>query len=931
MKILFYALMGLIVGVPIAYASGSVPKESQKASTQASPLSRATQEFKVLTYKWGMRPNSPASARRRFGPKLRWHGRVFEYFRNDILDAIPHQVKQNGGSKSPLHRNQFGFSVSGPLVIPHLITNPRNTFFTLSYEGVRQTVSSASLLTVPTAAQRIGDFSRTVDPAGNPLIIYDPNTTTPNPAYNPALPVSTSNLQYLRSPFPGNIIPTGRLEPVIQKALSLYPLPNAHVGPFFQNNYFINSPQVDNADGIIARVDESIGSRQRLSFQTAISNGFLSTAQYFPNIASPTAPPQDYSRWRASIDYVLTATSKTVNSLHLMAESNVVSIGVSGQSPFPVYQLDGNYVSMGTGFPESHNAHNTTEVRDSVSTQQGKQSLTFVFQADQYQVNSFTPQYPSGYYEFSSGLTSLPGINDTGDPFASFLLGLAQSAQNTVVTAPSYFRDSYQSIAGSDKYQLSKTVTLNLGFNLMRHTPRVEKYNRQSTVDPAVLDPTTLKMGALAFAGRDGIPRGLRLPNINLDWDMGVAWNPGGKSQTVVRANYHHWYGHIPIYNGQFGTQGFSATQTFTSSNTQLSPALNVENGIPPLSTPLPDISPSAADNTVADFIDMTSRVPVYHSASFSVERQVPFSLMVTLGTNYGAGRNILIGNGAINPDAVPPSDLKYGNELYNLPFHLSLQPYPQFTSFNLYGLYPAGSFQRNAGYVQVQKRESFGLSFTATYEYSREYDDYSGPSGNQNLVDIRKNWAPTSWNPPQYLQLSYMYSLPFGSGKPLLNLSGWGRPLVNGWSVSGMAYWNGGTPLAIQPQFNNTGNVLNTLYVNTVPGVDPHVANPSPSEWFNTAAFAQPSDFTLGDAPRTIAGLLGPNYTSMNVSLDKRMPVGDTSLDFNLEAFNVLNHGNWNYPNTIIGPPSAPNVEAGKIIGSYGGRIIQLGLIISF
>ena len=931
MKILVYALLGLIIGAPAAYPSSGARESPEPASNQSAPLSRATEEFKALTLKWGMRPNSPASAQLHFGPKMRWHGRVYEYFRNNMLDAIPHEVNQNGGTQSPLHRNQFGFNVSGPVVIPHLVTNPKNTFFMLSYEGVRETISRASLLTVPTAAQRNGDFSKTVDQAGNPLIIYDLAATTPNPAYNPALPVSTGNLQYLRSAFPGNIIPSDRLAPDVQQALSYYPLPNAHIGPFYQNNYFVNAPQYDTAGGIIARVDQSIGSRHRLTFQTAISNGFLSTAQYFPNIASPTAPAQNYSRWQAEINHVFTVSSKTVNSAHLTVESNVVNAGTGAQSPFPVYRLDSSYLSMGTGFPNSRNARNTMAVSDSLSTQQGKHSLHLTFQAVQYQVNSFTPLYPSGYFEFSSGLTSLPGITDTGDPFASFLLGLPQNAERTIVTEPSYFRNAYQSVSGGDKYQLSKTLTVNADLNFQRHTPRVEKYNRQSTIDPMAIDPATGLPGALVFAGRNGIPRGLRPASAHFDWDIGVVWNPGADSKTGVRASIHRWYGHIPIYNGQWGTQGFNATQTFTSANNQLVPALDLVNGIPPLSTPLPDLSPSAADNTVADFVDMTSRVPVYQSAALSVERQMPFSMVVTVGTDYSAGRDILVDNSVTNPNAVNPSDLSYRDALYNQAFRLTLQPFPQFTSFNLYGLYPAGRYHRNAGYVQVEKRETYGLSFAATYEYSRQLDNYSGPYGNQDLINLSHDWSATAYNPPQYIQLSYIYDLPLGSGKPLLDLESWGRPLVNGWSLSGMAYWNGGRPLALRPEFNNTGNVISTLYVNTVPGVDPHVPNPGPSQWFNLAAFAQPADFTLGNGPRTISNLLGPGYNSMDVSLDKRMPVGATSLDFNVTAFNFLNHANWNYPDTTIGPASAPNVDAGKIIGSNGGRVIQLGLTLSF
>jgi len=929
MKTLIYAFLGLILAAPTAYASAA-GTGGNMASKEPIPLTRAAEEFKVLTRERGMRPNSPPSAQNHHGPKMLWHGRVYEYFRNDLLDAIPHEVNQNGGTKSPLHRNQFGFNVSGPVLIPHLITNPNKTFFTLSYEGVRETISRASLLTIPTLAQRNGDFSQTVDQAGNPLPIYDPSTTSPNPAYDPSLPVSTSNLQYLRSTFPGNVIPTDRLAPNVQQILSYYPLPNTHVGPFFQNNYFVNAPQEDTADGIIARVDQSIGNRHRLSFNTAISNGFLSSPKYFPNIASPTAPDQNYSNWQGEISYVFTPNSKTVNSANLTVSSNVVRSGDGSQSPFPVYQLS-TYLSMGAAYPNSHNARNTIGVRDSVSTQHGKHSLRLTLAADQYQVNTFTPTYPVGYFQFSSGLTSLPGIVGTGDPFASFLLGLSSYAERTIVTEPSYFRNSYQSIIGADTYELSKTVTVSVNLNLSRRTPRVEKYNRQSTVDPSVVDPLSGFSGALVFAGRNGISRGLRPTNIDLDMSMGLAWNPGGDAKTGIHASFSRSHGMIPIYDGQWGTQGFNLDQTFVSSNVQLSPALNLANGIPSPATPLPDLSPSAANNTGADFMDLSGREPVYQSASLSIERQMPFSMVVTVGTNYGNGKDILVGNGVTNPNAVNPSLMSYGDALYNQAFLVTLQPFPQFKPFDIYSQYPAGRYHLNTGYIQVQKRESFGLSFTASYQYTRQFDNYSGPYANQDFVNLQNDWAATAYNPPQNIQLSYMYNLPFGPGKPLLDLSGWGRPLVSGWSLSGMAYWNGGTPLALQAEYNNTGGVLPTVYVNTVPGVDPHVSNPGPSEWFNPAAFTQPLDFTMGDAPRTISNLLGPSSNSMDVSLDKRMPVGNSSLDFNFTAFNFLNHGNWNYPDTTIGPPSAPNVNAGKIIGSHGGRVVQLGLIFSF
>jgi hypothetical protein len=225
MDVAVYTFLSLSLVLSAAGAS-AVAAEASTPSQQPEPLTRAAEEFKVLTRDRGMRPGRPLSAQKPGGRKMLWHGRLFENFRNDVLDAIPHQVKQNGESVSPLRRNQFGFNVAGPVLIPRLLQNPKNTFFALSYEGVREDIFRASLHTVPTAAQRTGDFSQTVDQAGNLLPIHNPATTSPNPAYNPNLPVSTTNLQYLRSTFPGNRIPATRLSPIVQQALTLYPLPN---------------------------------------------------------------------------------------------------------------------------------------------------------------------------------------------------------------------------------------------------------------------------------------------------------------------------------------------------------------------------------------------------------------------------------------------------------------------------------------------------------------------------------------------------------------------------------------------------------------------------------------------------------------------------------------------------------------------------------
>jgi hypothetical protein len=363
-----------------------------------------------------------------------------------------------------------------------------------------------------------------------------------------------------------------------------------------------------------------------------------------------------------------------------------------------------------------------------------------------------------------------------------------------------------------------------------------------------------------------------------------------------------------------------------------LQPAVPLTAQLPPPVHPLPDLRPDAANNTIADLIDATTREPVYQSASLTIERELPGSMVVSVGAAYSGGHNLLVGDSSANPNAISPAALSFRDQLNNLDFNRSLRPYPQYQGFELYGLYPLGRYRRDAGFVRVEKRASMGLSLSAYYEFSKQMDDYSGPYGTQDFFNRQNDWSLTSYNRPQRLQLSYTYELPLGANKPFLTYSDWRRYVIDGWSLSGTASLAAGTPIALRPEFNNTGGVISALNVNVVPGVNPEVSNPGPSQWFNPAAFDQPADFTLGDAARTNPTLRNPGSQNYDLSVSKRVALGaERAVEFNASGFNFLNHANWNDPDPMIGPLSAPNVNAGKIIGSRGGRVIQLGLRFSF
>lgn len=928
-------VLALLVAPLAALAAADPQSEPQ------SEMGKAIEEFKVATRALGLRADSPRRSKEA-RKSVQFHGRLYHNFRNDFLDAVPKEVRQNGGDKNLLRRNQFGFNLSGPLVIPK-IYDGRRTFFSVSYEGVRERIGRSYLRTVANALEREGDFSATVDQAGNPLPIYDPASTRPNPDYDPSLPVSTENLQYLRDPFPEGRIPQTRIDPLAAKALALYPMPNTNVGPFFRNNYFTVSPETNTANGVIVRIDHSIRDRHRINFSTSLSNGFQGAARYFQTAANSSGSDHLFQNRRASIDHVFTISPQTINTLSFYVSSDVseniservyfaseLGVNIPGSDVFPVLSFS-PYLSMGVSNPSGRNARNGFTFSDGFSTRLGKHNLRGVVQVSRLQVNSFVPLYPAGHFRFSSGLTSLPGITNTGLAFASYLLGLAEFGEVSVVQSPSYFRRTSASIFARDQYEIRPGLTFSIGANLAINGPRVEKYDRQSTVDLTAINPENGRPGALVAAGRDGHGRAFQPTIARLEPSASLAWNPFGDSKRTIRLSYSRSYSSIPVYSAQFGTQGFNGYAAYYSPNVQLNPAMKLSDGVPFL-PPLPDLRPEAANYTVAHYITPGDEIPTTHGASASLESQLPASMVVTVGASLSGGKNLLVSNNNVNLNAIHPSALVYRDELNNEEFRRTLRPYPQYLGLDVYSSYPGGRYRRAASFVRLEKRTSTGLSLNVYYEFSKQEDDYSGPYGRQNFFDSQSEWSLTAYNSPHRLSLSYVYELPIGTNKPFLAYTDWRRVLVDGWSLSGISTVSSGLPLALRPQFNNTGGVISNLRVDVVPNVDPRVENPSPELWFNPAAFAHPADFTLGNGPRTHPFLRGPGSQNHDLSVSKRFAIAtESTLEFTASGFNFINHGNWNDPDVVIGPADAPNVNAGRIIGSRGGRVIQLGLRLSF
>lgn len=898
---------------------------------QLSPgLTTALEEFRARTA--GL-TGAAKTAAARHPAKVAWHGRVYENFRNNVLDANPHQIVQRGGAPRQLRRNQYGFSLTGPVVLPKLYNGAGKTFFTLTYEGVKESVGQFSLNTIPTTLERAGQYGHVVDPNGAPLRIFDPLTTTANPVYNSTATISEANLQYLRQQFPGNVIPITRLDPVAQAALAYLPQPNTNAGPFFQNNYFAVTPERNTANGFILTLDHSFLKKHRVTLRLSNSSGLNGTAANFPTLANSNSPNVNSISRGVRLEHVYTASPTSINNIRISAEmnpnANIAQLDSRGK-PFPRYQFNGTYANMGQNNPISRDSGNNFTVYDSFSMRWKTHRINVELYAQSQQTNTFRPQSPEGRFDFTAGYTSLPGIINTGHPFASFLLGAASQAQQSIVISPSYYRWHSQNLHLSDTWQINKSLTLSYGAWISHYGQRREKYDRQSNISFSEINPENGRPGALVVANRNGYGRAFAPDFKNTEANLSLAWSVLGNNNTVLRLNFNRFYNSAFTNSGHFGTQAFNGTQLYLSPNPQLSPALLLADGLRP--SRFPDLRPEAANGTVAQLVDISGTQPISLNYGVNLQKQIAKNLILSINANWNAGKNQYVGSNLVNPNAIPLDNLRFRDQLNTLTFANALRPYPQFQDFEVASSFAVARYRNRNLSFQIEKRTSAGFAFTARYQFNARKDDQSSPA--QNVYDRKSAWSRSSFVNPHYVNVTFLYELPFGAGKRFLSSGFTGRHLLGGWAFSGNATFFSGQPLRLQPTFNNTGGVIpfGALYVNPVPGIDPHVENPTPQQWFNPAAFVNPPDFTAGQGPRIHPTLLGPGGYNNDMTLNRRISLNtDRSLEFTATLLNALNHANWNQPDTRIGTVATPNFNAGRIIGSNGGRIVQMGLRVNF
>ncbi|MDQ1473324.1 MAG: hypothetical protein QOJ99_4804 [Bryobacterales bacterium] len=929
--------------------------------TKFRPSVEAVQEMKVMTNsfsaEFGNTGGTVVTMVTRSGTN-ELHGSAFEFLRNSALNANTFFANRSGRSLVPFRRNQFGGAIGGPVVLPRIYNGKDRTFFFFHYEGTRQSSQSTTLTTVPTAREKLGDFSDTRDGAGRLITIYDPETVH----------AGTQPGTLVRDPFPNNTIPRNRFDPVAAYSMQFYPEANLPGNAFTRlNNFFNAGSRASNEYQTTIKIDHNITSAQRVAARysqyriTGISpnlwGNWMNPFDDGPN------SPGDVTR-NGSADYTYTVSPTTVMNLRWgvarqygvrvpfceqCPEFDINAFGFQGPMSTmipPNFQPE-SYQSLGTR-PQARvrRGEDVNHFVGNLSKVAGRHTIKFGGDARIYRLNYAQPGWSSVSFNFSRLTTSrdpFRGDSLQGNGLASMLLGWGSSGQQSTGAYSSWASSSYGIFVQDDWHPTNK-LTFNLGLRYELDSPRTERYNRVSWVDPLVISPVRAPglpelRGGLVFATADN-----RSP---LDTDLnnfaprfGFAYNFHPKY--VVRGGYGIYYGISAAQNRSQLGQGFN---TSTPWNTSLDGGVTRYAS---LSRPFPDgidVPPGNSQGlntfvgrSISGPIRSWGTKPYYEQWSFSIQHELPANSVLEIAYFGNKGVHLYFGNNtALN--RIDPKYLSLGaslNDVVPNPFFgvitdplsaLSkptvtriqlLRPYPQFTGVSGVTGPPTANSIYHALQLQFTKRYSHGLSMSAHYTLSKMLDDDSltgglgwlgyDAGGIQSYGNLKLERAVSVYDRTHRAVVDFAYELPFGRGKKFGGgMPAWVDWIGGGWQANGILSLQSGAPLVpaltggVLPDARQRPNLLRD------PG-RPGSITENLNGYLDPAAFSRPEPYTLGTAPRTISSLRAPGSRNLDASLFKNLYFTESRrlyLQLRGEAFNITNTPIFAAPDMNFGSSS--------------------------
>jgi len=863
-----------------------------------------------------------------------FRGRAFYQERPSALVAKNFFTAAAGQPKPSTYFHNTGGGVGGPIV--------RNrTFFWVAGEGYRSLDSRDSTLRVPTSRERTGDFSRSVNGAGQLVTIYDPLTTRVDPATG----------QLVRDPFSGNIIPADRLNLVAQRILNFYPRPSRDV-----------SDGAANLDATADQTGYAIMGSGKIDHR--VFDALSVSGLYIANKTSRTNENfwergQGANRFADPRDGTLDRTLHLValNSTWVPANNTVVTLryGYTRLQDDDATTIDFDPAQLGfeTGFLNAQQVRkfprgavadyegfgavdptpriwDTWSVNGTLSRLIGRHTFKAGAEFRVLGVDTQSFSGGSGDLRFDRFYTSAnPLANGTatsGNAIASLLLGYPSGdpGNQSQLSISSPFRAfvNYYGAFVQDDFRLSPRLTLNYGLRL-EHENGLRERDDQITVgfDRAVnpggalanllIDGRPVR-GGLVFAGQNGAndhqgdPAALKLsPRVGFAYSL--------TPETIVRGGYGvFWapWNYQPVSGINYGQIGY-VRETFVDQG-QFVPSVTLGNPFPagalqPVGNTL---GPRTGVGGQIEFIDQTKGSPWVQQYSVDVQRQLGDSIAVGVEYIGATGRSLGLGgsnDAVLNINQLDPSRLALGsalleqvpNPFFGLPagegFAVTsatvqrrqlLRPFPQFGDI-LMRQSTLGRSQYHAAVIKAEKRLAGGWGGRVSYTFSRRWDNQFGETNflqsntpeALNAYDVDAERSLGSIDVPHKLIVAPMVELPFGDGKKWAR-SGVANLLLGGWSVSSIIALESGFLIPVASFTNNT-NLFTRMQRPNATGVDPNTSGDRSErmlgQWLTAAGYVVPPAFTLGTAPRTDNTLRGPHRNNIDLSVAKRLRLGGT------------------------------------------------------
>ena len=896
----------------------------------------AITEFRILTHnstaEFGNSLGSTTNIITKSGTN-RFHGALWEFLRNDAFDATNYFAD----TVEPLKQNQFGAAIGGPI-------RKDKTFFFAFFEGFRNRQGETAGSTVPSVKQRGGDFSELCDASKGET--FDSAGMCSNPGHQLYFLVTSP----APTPFPFNQLPPPFISSFSQNLLSLFPLPNSGLNTFTSTEV----KQDDSNQGGL-RIDHYLTSSDNLNFRYMISDGTRFDPLSPAGASVPGFPIGETHRSQSFVAQETHTFSPSVigvfrfsflrNKFLFGERTNHTppsdlgfqydpSLEVAIGPPF--IQVNG-YTTVGDPITGPRNSYeNAYDYTGSLSWVRGKHELKFGGGFQHLHVNVLQGIATNGFFVVAPFPMS--------DAFASFLIG-----------QPVFFLqgrgDFARGINGKalngyvqDTYKATSRLTLNLGLRYDLPFPYTEIKNRQTLWVPG--RQSTVFPDAppgLLYPGDQGVPAGL-IPTFKKAFAprVGVAWDPTGSGNWLVTSAYGIFY--EPYYTGQGGPlqSPISAPPYLQTEQIALAPTqpLNFSdpyNGNPPapgtFATPLTNLTLAA-----------NLPLPYAQDWDLNVQRSLGKDLLLEIGYVGTKGTKLprfIEGNptvympGLSTPDNADQRRIHSGCTLADPPSSC------QFASTGLISGIANSSY--NALEASLKKRFSHGLSFLASYTYSKAIDDVSSfnisgsgsvqVAGENDLAQDPNNLAaergPSLFDARHRLVFSYQWSLPFWQQQ-----HGWYQQVLGGWQLNGIATAMSGTPFTVfdSRDVSDQGGApeitgFSANRPDLVTGQDPNSGPRAVDSWLNADAFARvvpdPNSPVqqFGTAGRNIA--LGPRYANWDFAASKNIRLTESkSLQFRAELFNVLNHTNFHLPSSDISSPTF-----NQILAAEPPRLVQFAL----